>query len=121
MSPNCSSAAWITSYMVEVRCCRFHQWFVLLLVLAAWSLVSHFFVDMLPLLDEHGNAVTVQQKTIQRNQGVGHATDLHGGYLLSEVRDCAAPTPGPSIEEISVSSKRGWIPPAPFRPPIPTL
>lgn len=106
--------------MAEIRCCRFHRWFVLLLVLAAWSLVSHFFVDTIHPPHEQSLTVQMQPDREHRvnNQEVGHASGLHGGYILSEIPACAAPKPAIHIGEIPDSFGRVWIPPTPFRPPI---
>ncbi len=106
--------------MADIRCCRFHKWFVILLVLAVWSLVSHFFVDLLPFQPEQGINLQVQQNRDNRlnNQEVGHATGLHGGFMLAKVPAFVSPETHLTAGEIPDPLELAWIPPTPFRPPI---
>ncbi|GAB4577299.1 MAG: hypothetical protein Fur0022_00300 [Anaerolineales bacterium] len=106
--------------MAETYCCRFHKVYVILLALAAWSLVSHFFVDVLPFPQTPDITVAAQTDLSNRlnNQEMGHATGLHGGFMLAEMPTFASPEMCSHTGENSASPGMVWTPPTPSQPPI---
>lgn len=120
MSPTSTGAVWITCCMAKTRCCRFHNVFIALLVLSVFSLTGHFLIDIVHL--PHQQAVDGQRQSLGDNslssQEVGHATSLHGGYILTEIpvlgqaRTVIAPSDLPPPFGVP------WQAPTPLRPPI---
>ena len=74
--------------MNKYRCCRFHNLFVFLLVLCAFSLASHYLADaaafktgIVPCQDQQSS----EKCTTSPDEMQG--ANLHGGFILNEVED----------------------------------
>ena len=71
--------------MAKVRCCRFHNLFVFLLVLCAFSLINHYVVDAAGLTA--GTAAPCQGQQSAENYATNlnaiRGANLHGEFLLN--------------------------------------
>ena len=105
--------------MNEFRCCRFHNLFIFMLVLCAFSLASHYIADAAAFDTGTVPCQTQQpsdQCTTSPNEIQG--ADLHGGFMLNEVQALTLlPTLWVSVE-VTEPYSLTWKPPALIRPPI---
>jgi len=106
------------SSMTNIRCCRFHGIFVLLLVLCAFSLTAHYFMDAVGT--ESGTGCQIQQTAENRTTSPtsSQRANMHGGFILKEIDDfCFQPDLWFRVENTK-SVALAWKPPAAVRPPI---
>lgn len=106
--------------MAKTRCCRFHKVFIALLVLSVFSFAGHFVLDIVH--PPHQQSVTSQWQssgdTSFNGPDVGHATSLHGSFILTEMPTLGQASPGLVPIDLSLMVGAPWQPPAPLRPPI---
>lgn len=88
-----------------------------LLVLGAFSLVGHFVVDLV----HPPHLPTIQQATasvILDTQDAGHATSLHGAYLLTAIPRLPSAKAPLHLSASLAPLEIAWQPATPLRPPI---
>lgn len=105
--------------MNKFRCCRFHDLFVFILVLCAFSLVNHYLADAAAYLT--GTAPCQAQRSSMSctaSPDEMQGANLHGGFMLNEVHDFSI---FPALW-VRVGTTEpyvlAWNPPALVRPPI---
>ena len=105
--------------MAEKRFFRLQSWLMILLVLTALSLMSHYVADAVHNSVEACWSCRVQGMEENRQPGErGNAVDLHCCFLLNKL---SAFRPNPTIltlGEMTTPLALTWIPPTPVRPPI---
>ncbi len=105
--------------MNKFRCCRFHNLFVFMLILCAFSLASHYIADAAAITVD-AIPCTTQESSKDCTSSLDEAQNasLHGGFMLNEVKGFnLLPALWVSIEHIEPYSL-AWEPPALVRPPI---
>lgn len=105
--------------MNKFHCCRYHNLFVFLLVLCAFSLVSHYLADAAAFTSDAMPCETQQSsEDCTPSPDEIQSASLHGGFMLNEVEGFnLLPALWVSIEHIEPYSL-AWEPPALVRPPI---
>ena len=104
--------------MTNFRCCRFHGLFIFLLVLCAFSLATHYFVDAVGF--ENGTGCQPQRtaESCTTSPDSNQGADLHGGFILNTIDDFSFQPELWFRMENTKPFALAWKPPALVRPPI---
>ena len=105
--------------MAEQRTHRLQRWLVILLLITAFSLTSHYAADAVGFPAGMCLSCLVQELGEGQHAGAKHHTlDLHGRFLMNELPTLGINPARVVLSEMYMNFGMGWTPPTPVRPPI---